>query len=159
MRSVSRAAAQLLAKQGLPLNDRPEDGAPDIPTDITSLADAELMTLFSRLVGWTDYASTQLAVAQVDERAAQRRVDARVNELMSQASSGRTGDRITILKAAIAVDASVVELEDIVEGVHAYRKLVEALAANFERDAALASRELTRRTNSVPQTRKDRFIT
>jgi hypothetical protein len=48
-------------------------------------------------------------------------------------------------------------LKDEIESLHAYRKLVETLFSNIERDASLVSRELTRRTSSRNRTSPSRW--
>jgi hypothetical protein len=65
------------------------------------------------------------------------------------------GERITLVKAEIAVDETVQDLAMDYEEKYAYRKLVEMMLANYERDIALVSRELTRRSNDLRSTRKE----
>ena len=72
-------------------------------------------------------------------------------------ASGANGDRVTYARAQVAADPRIVALKDVVEEAYAYRKLVESLAANVERDASLVSRELTRRTSSRNRTSPSRW--
>jgi hypothetical protein len=65
------------------------------------------------------------------------------------------GERITLVKAQIAVDQDVLDLSQDYEDKYAYRKLVEMMLGNYERDIALVSRELTRRSNDLRSTRKE----
>jgi hypothetical protein len=65
------------------------------------------------------------------------------------------GDRITLVKAQIAIDQDVRDLELDYEEKYAYRKLVEMMLSNYERDIALVSREMTRRSNDLRSTRKE----
>jgi hypothetical protein len=51
------------------------------------------------------------------------------------------------------------DLENQLTHAYAYRKMVEVVANNFERDVALVSREITRRTNDFRATRKDKLST
>jgi hypothetical protein len=53
------------------------------------------------------------------------------------------------------VDETVQDLAMDYEEKYAYRKLVEMMLANYERDIALVSRELTRRSNDLRSTRKE----
>ena len=145
MRS-NQAEAKLKA-QGLFLPIKPDIEIPDLPTDITELDDDSLMELFVILTGWSDHISAQVAVAMVDEREAQRDVDVAEAQAMVRHWKGGSGDRVAIVKAQIAADPDVIELHDHLEERYAYRKLVEVLANNIDRDAALVSRELTRRTS------------
>jgi hypothetical protein len=70
------------------------------------------------------------------------------------ASAGR-GDRITLVKAQVSVDDTVLALAQTAEEKYAYRKLVEMMLNNHERDLQLVSREITRRTNDQRANRKD----
>lgn len=152
---ASQKAAQALADQGLQLWGQPQIEMPILPPDLTAIGDEDLMILYSLLTSWSDYISTQVSCAQVDERAAERRLAHAENLLMI--SSGSNGDRVTYARAQVAADTGIIALKDVVEETHAYRKLVESLAANVERDAALVSRELTRRTSSRSRSSSSRW--
>jgi hypothetical protein len=65
------------------------------------------------------------------------------------------GERITIVKAQISVDPTIVSLSQDYENKYAYRKMVEMLLNNHERDLSLVSREITRRTHDQRAMRKD----
>jgi hypothetical protein len=161
MSESSEKAAALLKKQELRMPIRPEDRLPILPEDITSLHDENLMDLFVKFTSWVDYVSVQVACAQIDERASQRTVDlAEANALIAGWTGGRE-DRIAIARAKQASDPEVTRLSDELDDARAYRKLIETLASNLERDAALISRELTRRTSgisSTPSKRASRFV-
>ena len=49
------------------------------------------------------------------------------------------------------------ELEEELMRAYAYRKMVEVISNNFERDVSLVSREITRRTNDIRANRKDKW--
>lgn len=144
---ASSKAANYLSSQGLALHPQPDIEIPVLPPDLTIIEDEDLMILYSLLTAWSDFISTQVSCAQIDERAAEKRLSHAENLLMI--SSGANGDRVTYARAQVAADPQIVAMKDDVEDVHAYRKLVEALASNVERDAALVSRELTRRTSRI----------
>jgi hypothetical protein len=123
-----------------------------LPPDITDLSGEQLAEMFTILTGWADYTASQLAQAQIAERAAQRALDFRVNKLMvEKLGSATKGDKVTLIRAQIAIDDDVVELEDALEEKHAYRKMVEMMLSNQERDITLVSREITRRTAGGPR--------
>lgn len=76
------------------------------------------------------------------------------SQLEEQQESGPKGGRppeirVSLAKAKRAQDADVVDRKQDVANRYAYRKLVGVLFTNAERDAALISRELTRRTGSL----------
>ena len=123
------------------------------------LDDDALMALFSELTAWSDYVSAQSAIAQIDERSAQRQLDLAEAMATGKHWSGASGERVAVMKKKVAEDPEVVQALDLLDERHAYRKLIEVLVANTERNAALVSRELTRRTASAHTNtrRRDRF--
>jgi hypothetical protein len=153
---ASRRALEVLEDGGMYLSPVPEDEVPEIPEDLTLLDDSGLMILFRELTAWADFAAGQAAVAAIDERAAQRVVDRIEAVAMKGGHGGKASDRVAFAKAAMASDPEVVEARDYFEEKYTYRKLVDVVLVNLERDVALVSRELTRRT-SDNSSRKGRF--
>ena len=120
----------------------------NLPPDITALSSEQLAEMFTVLTGWADYTASQLAQAQIAERTAQRALDLKTNRLLIEKMGSATkADKITFIKAQIAVDDDVIRLEDDLEAKYAYRKMVEMMLSNQERDITLVSREITRRTS------------
>lgn len=62
---------------------------------------------------------------------------------------GTRDTRVAVAKAQRQADPAVIEHKQDVANRYAYRKLVAVLFTNIERNAALVSRELTRRTGSL----------
>lgn len=123
-----------------------------LPPDITSLSSEQLAEMFTVLTGWADYTASQLAQAQIDERTAQRVFDLKVNRLMVEKMGAATkGDKVTLIRAQIAIDDDVVQLEETLEERYARRKILEMMLNNQERDITLVSREITRRTAGGPR--------
>lgn len=150
-----RDAIAKLKELGLSIQ-KPTMEVGQLPSDITLLSSEQLGEKFTILTAWADYASSQMAVAVIEERAAQKRLDFLENKLLLQKmGSAAKGERITLVKAQIAVDQDVQDLSKEYEEKYAYRKLVEMMLNNFERDIALVSRELTRRSNDLRSTRKE----
>ena len=142
MGPASQDAARRLELQGLDVPIRPRDDAPDLPEDITEESDSSLMSLFVRLTRWSEYAATQLAVAQVDEKFADATLD-RMRALSAVANKAEK--TVTAAKARAYEDAEYLEAQEAYHSAYAFRKLVEAVYNNTDRKAALISRELTRR--------------
>jgi hypothetical protein len=119
-----------------------------LPNDITDVGSEELGTLYTRLTSWSDYIASQLTMAQLEERAALKAKEFKENTmLVRRMGASVKGERVTSVKAEIAVDPEVVQLDNTYEEKYAYRKLVEMLLTNHERDLQLVSREITRRSN------------
>ncbi len=148
-------AISVLKDMGVTIT-RPTMEVGHLPADITTLSSEELGEKFTVLTAWADYASSQLAIAQIEERAAQRKLDLIENKLLvTKLGNAVKGERVTLVKAQIAIDQDVMDLTLEYDEKYTYRKLVEMLLSNYERDIALVSRELTRRSNDLRSTRKE----
>jgi len=127
---------------------KPKDDQVTLPPDITDVSSSDLGELFTRLTSWTDYIASQLAMAQLEERAALKAKEFKENTmLVARMGAQVKGERVTAVKAEIAVNPDVVALDNDYEEKYAYRKLVEMLLNNHERDLQLISREITRRNS------------
>jgi hypothetical protein len=137
----------MLEEQGITPIRETDMAIPQMPYDITDLDDSDLMRLFSHLTAYSNFLNVQLSCALVDERAAEREVS--VNKATTLINNMATSDdKITVARAKLMDDPKIVELNDVYEERHAYRKIIEVMANNSERDMNLISRELTRRTAS-----------
>lgn len=135
---------------------KPSEEQVSLPADITTLSSEQLAETFTKLTAWADYVASQHALAIIDERAAQRAMDFAENTmLVRRMNAGVKGERITMVKAEISIDPKIVELTEAYEEKYAYRKLVEMLLSNHERDLSLVSREITRRASDQRAIRKD----
>jgi len=137
---------------------KPSSEQVTLPQDITDINSEALGELFTKLTAWTDYIASQLAMAQLEERAALKRKEFKENTmLVSRMGAQVKGERITAIKAEVSINPEVVSLENDYEEKYAYRKLVEMLLNNHERDLQLVSREITRRSNDQRSVRKEYF--
>jgi hypothetical protein len=137
---------------------KPAGDQVQLPPDITDVSSEALGELFTKLTAWTDYIASQLTMAQLEERAALKKKEFTENTmLVRRMGATARGERVTTVKAEIAVDETVVELDNDYEEKYAYRKLVEMLLTNHERDLSLVSREITRRSNDSRAMRKEYY--
>lgn len=128
---------------------KPSGEQVNLPADITAVSSEDLGELFTRITAWTDYINSQMAMAVLEERAALKKKDFAENTmLVKRMGAGVKGERVTTVKAEIAIDPQIVELDNDYEEKYAYRKLVEMLLNNHERDIQLVSREITRRNSN-----------
>jgi hypothetical protein len=96
-------------------------------------------------------------MAAVDERTADTLYDKAKAVSMVRGYGGKE-DRVTMAKARLEDDADVQRFRQEQLDAYAYRKLVEARHEAFVRDAAVVSRELTRRVDrDAPQRRGERW--
>ena len=156
---ISDLAVKKMAEQNINMWPDQSD-QPKMPRDISVLDSDELSGLFTQLTAWSNYVAGQLAAAQVDEHVLNKKKDSLEAQLfLAKDNSKVKGERVTLIKAQVAADPKIEDLESQLTHAYAYRKMVEVVADNFERDVALVSREITRRTNDLRATRKDRFST
>jgi hypothetical protein len=135
---------------------KPSTEQVELPPDITAISSEQLGELFTKLTSWTDYIASQKVMAELEERAALKKKDFAENTMViRRMGSAAKGERITAVKAEISIHPEIVELENDYEEKYAYRKLVEMLLTNHERDLSLVSREITRRSNDLRSTRKE----
>jgi len=136
---------------------KPSEEQVKLPRDITAIASEELGELFTQLTAWADYINSQLTMAQLEERAAQKKLEFTENTMLIKRmlSPQVKGERITAVKAEVSIHPDIVALDNDHEEKYAYRKLVEMLRDNHERDLQLVSREITRRSNDLRSTRKE----
>jgi hypothetical protein len=128
---------------------KPSSEQVTLPEDITEVTSEQLGELFTRLTAWTDYISSQLTMSQLEERAALKKKEFTENTMLVRRMGAQVkGERVTAVKAEIAVNEDVVALDSDYEEKYAYRKLVEMLLTNHERDLQLVSREITRRSSN-----------
>jgi hypothetical protein len=146
MGTESQGAYAAARAQGLDVPDKPDNEMPEMPSDLTELSDQDLMQLYSQIIAWSDFIAVQQSFAQTDERRIKRRLEFLEAKALIRART--VTDKITDARTNMKADPDVAEAHDTAGSAEAYRKLIEALYSNLERDAALISRELTRRTTS-----------
>lgn len=144
-----------LATQGFALPDKPRQGLSPLPEDLTEWDDADLMDEFAVLTAWADYAEAQHGLAVIAERDATRHA-----EQVQADSWPEDAKTVSEAKAKAAKDPDVFAARTVLDKAVAYRKMVGKVSERYERDAALLSRELTRRTQSewnAKQARRERY--
>lgn len=123
-----------------------------LPPDITALSSEQLAEMFTGLTGWADYFATQLANAQIKEKTLEKLVDRKVASLtVAHMGQSTKADKVTLIKAQIALEPELQDLEDKLHDAYVKRKAWEVMLSNQERDIALVSREITRRTAGGPR--------
>ena len=147
---------EVLKHQGLQVRTSMKMETPELPIDITEIGDEDLMLLFSKLTAYNNFLSTQFACAMIDERDSERSLDYEEGVAFLQSYAGKTS-LASLVKAHVATNPKVVELKEIHSARYNYRKLLEVMVNNVERDTALVSRELTRSTSSL-RNRSDRMF-
>lgn len=150
-----RKAVEKVIEQGFALPDRPPD-QPTLPTDLDDLSNSDLMEEFRLFTAWADYANAQAGLAVIAERQAELDVEWHISNHFGGVSHRKS---VTILKAEILQNPDVYAARKRQEAAFAYRRVVSDLAVQYERDASVLSRELTRRSlDAGPKaSRRDRW--
>jgi len=152
------AAKRSLQKQDLELPARPRFELPRLPLNLTDLDDHRLIRLLAAFTRYQDHLGGRLVEAEIDERSAENQLEIAKARQLAQHWTGASGDRVAIQKAEALLDPGVQEHSDTYEMAHARRKLLGLLVESMARDAAVVSRELTRRVGrSDHERRLDRY--
>lgn len=106
------------------------------------------MALFVQLTRWTDYLGHETAIEEIRERYADAEVKKLEGLYMTANKPERVSEAVTWVRAQMELDPDVAKARDILRVVYARRKLKAMLYESAERDAAVVSRELTRRTDT-----------
>lgn len=127
-----------------------------LPPDITELSSEQLAEMFTILTGWADYMASQLVQAQLAEREALRKSEFAESKALVRLTTGAPkGTTVSLIKAQIDIDPDIQDLRDRYEEKYAYRKILEMMLNNQERDITLVSREISRRAQTMG--RRDSF--
>lgn len=145
--SISADTLAKINKAGYTLASKPSYEIPSLPRDITELDDEALMDLFVQFTQWTDHLSGVHAMSVIDERELEKELSKAEANAMVTAFTGKGAKQVAVLKAHIANSPEVHGISEELDTKYAYRKLVETMMLNAERDAQVVSRELTRRTS------------
>jgi hypothetical protein len=157
---TSRYVLDMLDEQGLVVDRETDISRPSLPTDITELDDEDLMRLYTHLSAYSEFLSTQLACAIIDEKDAERNKDYAESEAMLRHQTNNAKTTVTIIKALVDGDPTLGDIRQEALVKYSYRKMLETMVNNYERSTAVCSRELTRRTSSDNfKTRSRKFTT
>lgn len=126
----------------------PDYQLPKLDPGIDDLTDKQLMELFVKLTRWTDYLQMQFAAEEVTERYADDEVRRLEGLYMTAHKPDRASEAITWVRVQMEDDPEITKARDALRVIYARRKLKQMLFEGAERDAAVVSRELTRRTDT-----------
>lgn len=129
------------------LPDQPVYKLPKLPTKLTDRGDQDLMNFFVRYTRWADYFSAQLTMEEINESNGEALVRRLENLwMLNNRPEGKPASgEITLLKIQMETDEEIIAAREALRITYARRKLYKMLFDQAERDAALCSRELTRR--------------
>src|ERR1700761_5291381 len=120
---------------------QPANELPELPQDIAGVSDTELMSLYVGLTKWAGFFSMQLAIDEVKEDLSTKLVK-RTENLFMLTAPGKTA---TEKKCAMEEDEKILKVREAQEVVYAHKSFIKVFYDNSVRDAAVCSRELSRR--------------
>lgn len=94
-------------------------------------------------------------MAAVDERVSDASYERAKAISVLRDWGGAKADRVNIAKARLEQDSDVTDAQESYFEAYAYRKMLDARHEAFVRDAAVVSRELTRRVDREGPTRRN----
>lgn len=144
----SESIIDVLKNQGLNFSTRMELNIPSVPSDLTELDDEGLMHLFAELTAYANFLSAQYSCALIDEKNAEQSLDFIESKKFIEAHDVNKKETITLTKARLSTDPEIIVMREAVSAKYAYKKLIEVMVNNIDRNTQLVSRELTRRTSS-----------
>lgn len=135
--------------------EQPGAQPPKLPRDLAALTDSQLMTYLSRFTRWADFFASQVATEDIRWTEAKARVERDENLFIlrtkaDQVQSGKsTRTYISDIRVEMEYQEDIVRLREAARMVQNRLKLMTMLFESAERDAAVCSRELTRRTSTI----------
>jgi hypothetical protein len=143
-------AERIAASYGFARPGVPGPQAPMVPMDLGELTADEMMNLFAEFSAWAGYAAVKVAEAEALEEDTEG--DLKVAEARFMINEVEVGgeEKVTVARARRDSDPEVVRLRKELRRRRAVRKLLVTYFTNYERSAAVLSRELTRRTGLFP---------
>lgn len=143
--------------QGFGIDSEFDGVIPQMPEDITDYDDLGVMRLWQEYNAYLSFILAQVTVAQMDEQAAKKALDL----IEARYSAKHTQPKMTVsaIKALVMAEEEVLDADYEYFVAHNYRKGMEMLYSNVERDCAFISRELTRRTSGNFNGRAGKFTT
>jgi Holliday junction resolvasome RuvABC endonuclease subunit len=126
----------------------PDFKPPTLGTDIDDITDKQLMDLFVQFTRWCDYFQNQLAIEEIFEHHAESEVRRLEGLYLTRNKPERVSEAVTWVRAQMESDPDIRQARDALRLYYARRKLKQMLFESAERDAAVVSRELTRRTDT-----------
>jgi hypothetical protein len=154
--SASQRAVSRVRSEGLRLPDKPDEGVPRLPRDLSEVSDVVLMRLLSEYTQWLSYLGTIVAQAEIDEQEAENQAESLGDMIMVKNWGGTSSDRVSLAKAHRGIDPEYLQRRSAFAEAKAYRKMIGRLYDNVDGEKFTVSRELTRRIGREPVERRDR---
>ena len=152
----SKQTLDIIREQGFTIDEEFEGINPIMPNDITDLDDLGVMRLYQEYNAFLQFVLAQVTCAQIDEINAKKKLDFIEARLMERHTQPKM--TVSAIKAKVSMDPEYIEALAKHSVAYDYRKGMEMMCTNTERDCNFISRDLTRRT-STGFSRASKFTT
>ena len=143
--SHSQHTLDQMRMQGFVIEEEFGGVLPKMPQDITDLDDLGVMRLWQEFNAYLQFVLAQVTCAQIDETDAKKKLE--YVEAKFTASHTQPKTTVSAIKALVAAEPEVQEIESAYTAAYYYRKGMEMMYTNVKMDCDFISRELTRRTS------------
>jgi hypothetical protein len=127
--------------------DRPEGWLPELPHDITTVSDRDLMVLMRQFAEWQNFMDTLFVSAEEAEAEAAANLELKEAHALISAEA----KEVTKARAFARQHPEVMIASAQASDAKATRKALSMKINNLDRLAFIVSRELTRRLGRAPQ--------
>jgi len=142
---ASSKTINALQQQGMDVNQLFSYDAPSLPSDITGIAEEEVMDLYTKYVAYLEFVSLQAWCAEVDKTEAERQLV--LVKAKKKLELKEAGKAIAMIDAEIEVDEEFRNKADACQELSNYHGLIQIISERLSKDISLINREITRRVN------------
>lgn len=145
---IAEASSRAISKlkgQGLSVNETYGYDAPNLPQDITSMSDEDVMDLYAKYVAYLEFINLQLWCAEVDKSEAEKEMN--LNKARKKLELKNSGKAVAMIDAEIEIDPGYREALDKHQELTNYHGLINIISDKLSKDISFINREITRRVN------------
>lgn len=157
MAEASKRAMEKLKDQGLSVNESYDYDAPNLPSDVTGLADEDVMDLYAKYVAYLEFINLQVWCAQTDKSEAEK--EANLKKARKKLELKNSGKAVAMIDAEIEVDPDYQESANKHQELVNYHGLLSIMSEKLSKDISFINREITRRVSINKTTGRSPWLT
>ena len=157
---IAEASSRAISKlkgQGLTVNETFDYDSPNLPKDITSMSDEDVMDLYAKYVAYLEFINLQLWCAEVDKSEAEK--DMNLNKARKKLELKSSGKAVAMIDAEVEVDTDYRVALDKYQELSHYHGLINIISDKLSKDISFINREITRRVNINKATGRSSWLT
>lgn len=157
MAEASKRAMEKLRGQGLSVTETYDYDAPNLPKDVTGLADEDVMDLYAKYVAYLEFINLQVWCAQTDKSEAEK--EANLKKARKKLELKNSGKAVAMIDAEIEVDPEFQESATKHQELVNYHGLLSIMSEKLSKDISFINREITRRVSINKTTGRSPWLT